>query len=223
MKEWFLSSELIDIKGLPNSSTGVSQRARRSNWKTRKADNGIGNALEYHISNFNDDVVEQLKEKYGSENTNLDTRNIKQLTKIGVTPILVYDIYTAGQFGAADPDYQIRNTYIPTETLQRLKIDINQARIILHAGDSMEPTLSDEDEVLVDISELTHPLKNGVYVIRIGENVFIKRLKYNIQAGGYDVISDNKDEYGAFTLAEPQMSKLTVLGKVMATVVRAVV
>ncbi|MFA0500294.1 S24 family peptidase, partial [Vibrio sp. 10N.222.46.A1] len=32
MKEWFLSTELMGLDGMANSSSGVAQKARRNNW-----------------------------------------------------------------------------------------------------------------------------------------------------------------------------------------------
>jgi len=66
MREWFLSTELVEIQGLPNTVGGISIKAKRGNWKSRKASRQ-GSALEYHISNFHEDVVAQLRELYDEE------------------------------------------------------------------------------------------------------------------------------------------------------------
>ncbi|MFA0386607.1 MULTISPECIES: DNA-binding protein, partial [Vibrio] len=63
MKEWFLSTELMGLDGMANSSSGVAQKARRNNWLSRGSKEGT-RALEYHISNFHPDVKKQLIEKY---------------------------------------------------------------------------------------------------------------------------------------------------------------
>ena len=65
MREWFLSTELMDMDEMPGSTAGISQRARRENWKSRKAKGG-GRSLEYHLSNFPIDVQYQLYcQEYG--------------------------------------------------------------------------------------------------------------------------------------------------------------
>ncbi|EKO3414929.1 hypothetical protein SD340_004299 [Vibrio fluvialis] len=63
MREWYLSSELVGLRGMANSLTGVTQKAKRNNWLSRKSMSG-NRALEYHISNFHPDVKKQLIEKY---------------------------------------------------------------------------------------------------------------------------------------------------------------
>ncbi|EPZ8236018.1 helix-turn-helix domain-containing protein [Vibrio fluvialis] len=63
MREWFLSTELVGLRGMANSSSGVAQKARRNNWLSRSSKAG-NRTLEYHISNFHPDVKKQLIEKY---------------------------------------------------------------------------------------------------------------------------------------------------------------
>lgn len=63
MREWYLSSELVGLRGLANSTTGITQKAKRNNWLSRRSKEGT-RALEYHISNFHPDVKKQLIEKY---------------------------------------------------------------------------------------------------------------------------------------------------------------
>lgn len=226
MREWFLSTELAGLEGMANSVTGVSQKAKRNGWKCRKAA-GNGRAYEYHISSFPEVVIEQLKAKYGNEAEitplHSNAGELREVADIEVQPIPVYNVYAACGFGAfVDTEYQIRTTYLPTDMLKRFGICTKTARIITCEGDSMEDTLSDGDEVLVDIRELDHPVKNGVYVIRIGKHVFIKRLKYNILAESYDVISDNAEEYDPFTLSKQQLEDFAIEGKVVTTVMKAV-
>lgn len=226
MREWFLSSELIGLDGMANSATGISQKARRNDWVKRKAP-GEGRAFEYHISSFSEKVIEQLKERYGDR---ADITPIKgnasamlKISDVEMCPIPVYNVYAACGFGqAVDNEYQLRMEFLPCERLKKFGLDVENARIISCHGDSMEDTLSDSDEVLVDIREQDHPVKNGVYVIRIGQNVFIKRLKYNIVAESYDVISDNKAEYDPFTLTGNQLEDFSVIGKVVSVVMKSV-
>ncbi len=63
MKEYFLSTELVGLEGMPNSASGVAQKGRRNNWLSRSAA-GSKKVLEYHISNFHPDIKRQLIKKY---------------------------------------------------------------------------------------------------------------------------------------------------------------
>lgn len=59
--------------------------------------------------------------------------------------------------------------YCPTANLRSLQI-------MTAFGDSMEPTLSEGDSVIVDVSEKT-VRRDGMYVVRIGDGLFVKRVQ----------------------------------------------
>lgn len=61
--------------------------------------------------------------------------------------------------------------------------------IITCRGDSMEPTLSDGDTVIVDASQ-THPTSEGVYAVVLNGCVFVKRIQF--LQNSYRLLSDNK-------------------------------
>lgn len=230
MREWFKTSDLQGIAGLPTTPQGFSQKAKKADWTSRRA-SGRGAGLEYHISNFDEDVVAALREKFGddaipdnvTEISNIKTvKTVSQMDEMCAVP--VYNVYASCGFGAQnDAEYQLRTEFLPCLWLKRFGLTEDSARIIICHGDSMEDTLSDGDEVLVDIRELDHPVKHGVYVVRIGKHVYIKRLKYDIMAEGYEVISDNKEEYDPFIVNEQKLDDFAVIGKVVTTVMKAVI
>ncbi|MET2901641.1 S24 family peptidase [Vibrio rotiferianus] len=284
MKEYFLSTELVGLEGMPNSASGVAQKGRRNNWLYRNTA-GSKKVLEYHISNFHPDVKKQLIEKYvtdpeeakllmalteptmevgidsgplaamviksspspdaylqrvgraartsedsetekGGNITELsNVKKVKSPSQIGnMCAVPVYNVYASCGFGSlSDTEYQIRTEFLPCEWLKRFGLTEENARIIECHGDSMEDTLSDGDEVLVDTRELDHPVKHGVYVVRIGKHVYIKRLRYDIMAEGYEVISDNIELYPSFIVNGDKLQEFRVIGKVVTTVMKAVV
>lgn len=71
--------------------------------------------------------------------------------------------------------------YCPAANLRALQI-------MTAFGDSMEPTLSEGDSVIVDVSEKAVK-RDGMYVVRIGDGLFVKRLQ--ITPKGLRLISDN--------------------------------
>lgn len=231
MKEWFLSSDLMELLGMPSSTAGISKKARKEGWMSRKA-RGAARSLEYHISSFDPFVVAQLKEKFGDDGdipnnvtslTNIKSiKSVEQLGKMCAIP--VYNVYASCGFGEENsPEYQIRTELLPCAWLARFGLDERTGKIIECHGNSMETTLSDGDEVLVDSRDVEHPAKDGVYVVRIGKFVYIKRLKYNILEEGYDVISDNRDEYEPFTVSGDRLSEFKIIGKVVTTVMKTVI
>ena len=61
---------------------------------------------------------------------------------------------------------------------------------IFARGDSMEPTIPDGAIILVDGSRI-EPLDGKIYVIRIDERLWVKRVRW-ILGGGLRLISDNR-------------------------------
>ena len=64
--------------------------------------------------------------------------------------------------------------------------------VICVAGDSMEPTLSDGDEVMVDQSDNGQRLRDGIYVIRSDDTLMIKRVALGPQGKQISIVSDNQ-------------------------------
>ena len=61
--------------------------------------------------------------------------------------------------------------------------------LIRVTGDSMQPTLHDGDDILVDASDGADRLRDGVYVLRVDDAVSVKRIV--VHPGGLAVRSDN--------------------------------
>ncbi len=75
-------------------------------------------------------------------------------------------------------------------------------------GDSMEPTLRDGDEILVDRSP--RPLRSGLHVIRLDDVLLVKRLEPG-SAGTVQIISDNP----AYPRMERPRADVAVIGRVV--------
>jgi hypothetical protein len=57
-------------------------------------------------------------------------------------------------------------------------------------GDSMLPTLADGDDILVDTKDAADRLREGVYVLRLGDGLLVKRIAV-APGGALSVLSDN--------------------------------
>lgn len=78
-------------------------------------------------------------------------------------------------------------------------------------GDSMSPSLSDGDEILVDGEDGAARLRDGIYVLRIEEALVVKRLALG-PGGRLSVRSDN-DAYPGWPDLEP--GAVDVVGRVV--------
>ena len=63
--------------------------------------------------------------------------------------------------------------------------------IIAVHGDSMEPTLHDGDEVMVDLGDGQPRLRDGIYVLRMDDMLSVKRVASEPQGRRVSVLSDN--------------------------------
>jgi phage repressor protein C with HTH and peptisase S24 domain len=75
-------------------------------------------------------------------------------------------------------------------------------------GDSMEPTLRDGDEILVD--RHVPRLRDGIYVVRLGDNLLVKRIEVG-PAGRVTLLSDNH----AYRPIDCDPDELAVIGRVV--------
>ncbi len=76
------------------------------------------------------------------------------------------------------------------------------------AGDSMEPTLRDGDEILVD--KTPRPLRDGIHVVRLDEALLVKRVEL-LRGGHVALASDNP----AYRTIEVPMGEIGVVGRVV--------
>lgn len=233
MKEWFLSSELIELNGMPNDVNGIGGKARRNNWLKRKAAER-GRTMEYHISNFHPDVQKQLIERFVTNNTELEKAlgeineksNISTIKPLTEFPewceLPVFDVYAAAGAGClVFGEYQVETLLIPTPLIEEFGLSPDECAIIYVDGDSMEPTLSHQDRLLIDITERQNPVASGVYVIRIDDAVYVKRLRWDIENAQYQVISDNTD-YPAFGIDPNNGRNFKIIGKAIAPVFKRI-
>ena len=82
--------------------------------------------------------------------------------------------------------------------------------IITADGDSMDPTISDGDFVIVDTSK-NHINSDGIFIIQSGDDTFIKRVQRNIN-GSLLLISDNP-KYHPFEVGPENRDSMRVIGR----------
>jgi phage repressor protein C with HTH and peptisase S24 domain len=83
--------------------------------------------------------------------------------------------------------------------------------VISVTGDSMMPTLSDGDDILVDCNDGADRLRDGIYVLRVDDMLNVKRLAMK-PGGGFEIRSDNP-AYPSW--ADCDLATLSVIGRVV--------
>ena len=103
---------------------------------------------------------------------------------LGAPPPLVDDVAVpwlavnaAAGAGRVPEERVIRTETVPRAALREAGVAATAASLIGVAGDSMAPTLRDGDRVLVDRTARRLVARGGVYVLRRGDVIAIKRLK----------------------------------------------
>ena len=125
-----------------------------------------------------------------------------------------YDLgASAGPGALAEGDERARSHLaFDAKWLRRLAGDPKQLSMIRVEGDSMLPTLSDGDEILVDRGDGAGRLRDGIYVLRMEGALIVKRLALNPAARRIAVRSDNP-AYPSWNDCNP--ADVDVIGRVI--------
>jgi hypothetical protein len=138
----------------------------------------------------------RLAEFYGVEESLLGAPAMRQARPRGpVTPDGLLRIKqlqvgaSAGPGSLADDEYAESMGFGP-KWLRRLGIDPANLSLIAVDGDSMDPTLGDGDDIMVDHSAATRSLRDGIYVLRMDDVLLVKRVAMG-PSGKLSIRSDN--------------------------------
>jgi phage repressor protein C with HTH and peptisase S24 domain len=90
--------------------------------------------------------------------------------------------------------------------------DLAGLSMIKVVGDSMAPTLNDGDDIMVNRLDAAPRLRDGIYVIRMGDGLLVKRIAREVDRRLVTIISDN----GAYP-AWPgtSLKDIAVIGRVV--------
>jgi len=98
---------------------------------------------------------------------------------------------SAGPGGLVEGEARRRPGGFSPDLRRVLGVRPEAASMIRVRGDSMAPTLEDGDEILVDRDRRRVEARGGVFVIRLGGELMVKRLRPAV--GGVELISDNPE------------------------------
>ncbi|NNM77990.1 S24 family peptidase [Sphingomonas sp. ID1715] len=84
--------------------------------------------------------------------------------------------------------------------------------MITVVGDSMEPTLSDGDDILVNRLDGSARLRDGIYVLRMGDGLHVKRIASGPDRSRVTIVSDN-DAYPAWP--DVELKNVLIIGRVV--------
>lgn len=168
------------------------------------------------------DMVEKILSKFdvdanwlisGKKNSK---KNISSLTALSDDYVYIpmFDVeVSAGNgttaYGVTDPANHLA---FRREWLLQRGLHEQDLNIVTAKGDSMEPTISSKDTLLVDTSK-TNPRDGHIYVIRSGDVLWVKRVQRQID-GSLLLISDNTT-YPPMPLMLSDHPDIQVIGQVV--------
>lgn len=117
---------------------------------------------------------------------------------------------SAGPGSIVETEDVVGRLSFPSGYLERItRSNPKHLRIIGVKGDSMDPTIRDDDVVMLDTSK-TNLDYDGLFVLRFGDALHIKRVG-RAPGNAVRIISDNKD----FEAQDFPRGDVTVVGKVV--------
>ena len=137
------------------------------------------------------------------------------VTADGMRNVPRFDVgASAGPGGLVDDDRAEDQFSFGERMLRRMSKTPDQLSIIRVEGDSMMPTLTHGDDIMVDHGDAGERLRDGVYVLRRDGVLLVKRLARGMGAGRGEVsiISDNRDLYPGI---EAPLAELDIVGRVV--------
>lgn len=100
---------------------------------------------------------------------------------------------SAGAGALADMDYERGSLTFNRQWLRKLGADPNRLSIIDVMGNSMAPMLADGDHILVNEADHFEARREGIYVLRHGDELIVKRVQKSDRTDHILVTSDNKE------------------------------
>ena len=91
----------------------------------------------------------------------------------------------------------------------------NEYSMINASGNSMSPTISDGDKLLIEHWKSEQIQDNKIYVLCFNQEFFVKRLSKNLDE---IIIKSDNPEYRTRTISGSTIDELTVIGKVIGIV-----
>lgn len=147
-------------------------------------------------------------------NQSVDVISSGEAAEVHEYLVPVYNVEASAGGGAVvSTEYQVDSLSFPEGYLRRItQSNPRDLAVISVKGDSMTPTLDDDDVVMLDVSkrDLSY---DGLFVIRDnGDALLVKRIGRATRSGFVSLISDNNKHYPT---VERAWDDIEVIGKVI--------
>ena len=145
--------------------------------------------------------------------TGQNAAGVPENSDSGWIDVPLYDVQVSAGHGAMlDHERIITHLKFRYNSVTRKGLQTDKLCAVQVRGDSMLPTLSEGDTLLIDRGQQI-PVGDDIFVIRFSEALLAKRLQ-RLANGGVRIISDNP-LYPPEAIAPTDIPQLTVLGRVV--------
>ena len=119
---------------------------------------------------------------------------------------------SAGAGALAELEYDRESLTFNRQWLRKLGADPNRLSIITVMGESMAPTLADGDVILVNEADHFEARREGIYVLRQGSELIVKRVR---KGGGDAHILVTSDNLEFASPGELGLADVVIIGRVI--------
>ncbi len=145
---------------------------------------------------LDEDDRRKLAEYFGVDEADLGapppSPTLKGPPAPGLRPIPQFNVAASAGPGAhVDIEEAVAGIAFDPRWLRDLSRSPDKLSMIRVTGDSMAPTLSDGDEIMVDSGDNSAALRDGIYVLRFEDVLMVKRITLKRNARRIAIRSDN--------------------------------
>ncbi|MDC5843725.1 S24 family peptidase [Vibrio europaeus] len=217
--QWFIASEVAGHGDFPTSPRWTREHlaklsAEKEHLKRRRKGT---KATEYHISLFTLETQQSLGAE-GIEEIQEPKPNYGELSRYKdfteeFALIPGYRIQVSAGHGSLNPDQlePTRHLAFRRKWLKYRGFKEKDLAIVWAKGDSMEPTIHNNDTLVVNM-ERKKPSDGHIYIFRNGDELFVKR--YQSMLGTWRLISDNSF-YSDLDIPKEEQHQFEVVGQVV--------
>lgn len=162
------------------------------------------------IANASNVSIEWLATGSGSMKKSVSLESNEEMSEFALIPGYNIQI-SAGNGSQGEQEQVTRKLAFRHKWLKFKGLKEKDLVLVFAKGDSMEPTISDNNTLMIDTSQ--QDLQDGhIYVIRTNDHLVVKRIQNTLD--GFILISDNK-EYKEIEITYSKAEDLQVIGRVV--------
>lgn len=209
INQWMSAKEIAALPGMPSTIQGVHKKARRDGWQQRKQAGVKGPGVEYLVEVSSEQIAKQEQcERVEEPEAVYLNQFMEEFVLIPGYRVQVSAGHGSLTQGELEP---CRHLAFRRKWLRWRGFDEKELAIVWSKGDSMEPTISNNDTLVVHLGR-TRPVDGHIYVVRNDDQLWVKRLQ--VLPSAWLLLSDNK-HYQPIEVPKDEQHTFEVIGQVV--------